>query len=92
MKLLELCSANHSYVDLLPCYTAFSANHPFYASPIIFKKEIVEAMIIVRKSYYKKMQDKLENFITKLEFNYQQVRIIPLLLSFGLILHHVKFE
>ncbi|KAK1586607.1 hypothetical protein Q3G72_004193 [Acer saccharum] len=77
MKLLELCncvfSADHTYIDFLPCWSGFSSNHLFSASPITFKKENIEAMVIARNSYYEKMQEKLDNFLTKLEFNYQQV-------------------
>ncbi|KAL5765353.1 hypothetical protein ACOSP7_015970 [Xanthoceras sorbifolium] len=77
MKLLELCncvfSANHTYIDFLPCWSGFSSNHPFYASPVIFNKENIEAMVIARNSYYETMQERLDNFFMKLEFNYQQV-------------------
>ncbi|XP_015873298.2 uncharacterized protein LOC107410385 [Ziziphus jujuba] len=72
MKLLELCTyvafGDHTYEDFLPGWSGFSSNLPF-----TFSKENIEAIVLVRDNYYKMMQEKLENLLTKLEFRYQQV-------------------
>ncbi|XWS52751.1 hypothetical protein CRYUN_Cryun11dG0099100 [Craigia yunnanensis] len=77
MKLLELRkyvdSGDHTYSDFLPCWSGFSGSNPFYASSITFGKENIEALVLMRNSYYERMQEKLENFLTGLEFSYQQV-------------------
>lgn len=72
MKLLELCThvafGDHSYEDFLPCWSGFSSN-----LPLNFSKGNIEEMVLARDNYYKRMQEKLENLLTKLEFRYQQV-------------------
>ncbi|PON59178.1 Gamma-tubulin complex component protein [Parasponia andersonii] len=77
MKLLELCtyvaSNDHSYEDLLPTWKAFSSNHSPNDCPITFTKENIETRVVARGNYYKRMLEKLENLLTKLEFRYQQV-------------------
>ncbi|GAV74870.1 Spc97_Spc98 domain-containing protein [Cephalotus follicularis] len=77
MKLLEFCKyvtlGNHSYLDFLPSWSGFSSNQLFYASPITFSKGNMETLVLARNIYYTRMQEKLENFITELEFSYQQV-------------------
>lgn len=77
MKLLELCTfvatKDHTYEGFLPCWSGFSGNSPCYSSPLTFSKENIEAMILSRDTYYKKMQEKLKNLSAKFEFRYQQV-------------------
>ncbi|XVE59725.1 hypothetical protein DITRI_Ditri05aG0069400 [Diplodiscus trichospermus] len=77
MKLLELRKyvdpGDHSYSDFLPCWSGFAGSNPFYASSITFGKENIEALVFTRNSYYERMQEKLENLLTGLEFTYQQV-------------------
>ncbi|CAL5428443.1 unnamed protein product [Camellia sinensis] len=77
MKLLELCShigtVNHTYEDILPCWSGFSSDHPYYASPLTFNQGSIEAMVLARNDYYKRMLEKLDTILTKLEIRYQQV-------------------
>lgn len=77
MKLLELCvyvtPGDHTSEDFLPCWSVFSSNYPSYASPVTFSKGNIEAMVLARDSYYKMMQEKLEDLLTKLQFRYDQV-------------------
>ncbi|KAL7202889.1 hypothetical protein ACSBR1_034362 [Camellia fascicularis] len=77
MKLLELCShvgtVNHTYEDILPCWSGFSSDHPYYASPLTFNQGSIEAMVLARSNYYKRMLEKLDTILTKLEIRYQQV-------------------
>lgn len=77
VKLLELCTFvatnDHTYEGFLPCWTGFSGNCPYYSSPLTFIKGNVEAMLLSRDRYYRRMQEKLENLSAKLEFRYQQV-------------------
>ena len=77
MKLLEFCiyvvTKDLTYEDLLPCLNEFSSDHSANACPITFNKVEIEARVLARANYYKKMQEKLESVITKLEFRYQQV-------------------
>ncbi|KAF3439512.1 hypothetical protein FNV43_RR17790 [Rhamnella rubrinervis] len=72
MKLLELCTyvafGDHSYEDFLPCWSGFSSN-----LPLTFSKGNIEEMVLARGNYYKRMLEKLENLLTKLEFRCQQV-------------------
>ncbi|XP_062015511.1 uncharacterized protein LOC133732069 isoform X1 [Rosa rugosa] len=76
-KLLELCTfvapKNHTYESFLPCWSGFSSNCPSYASPLSFSKGNIEAMVLSRECYYKRMQDQLQNLLTELEFRFQQV-------------------
>ncbi|KAL4333988.1 hypothetical protein GQ457_07G035970 [Hibiscus cannabinus] len=77
MKLLELRKyvdpGDYTYSDFLPCWSGFSGSNPFYASSITFGKENIEALVLMRNSYYESMEQKLENLLTGLKFNYQQV-------------------
>ncbi|KAF5735464.1 hypothetical protein HS088_TW15G00970 [Tripterygium wilfordii] len=77
MKLLEFCYLEapgaHMYQDFLPSCSGFLGNDSFYASPMILSKKNFEATVIARDSYYRKMQEKLDNLWTKLEFRYHQV-------------------
>ncbi|KAK8641305.1 hypothetical protein V6N13_010718 [Hibiscus sabdariffa] len=77
MKLLELRKyvdpGDYTYSDFLPCWSGFSGSNPFYASSITFGKENIEALVLMRNSYYESMGQKLENLLTGLKFNYQQV-------------------
>ncbi|GMP91837.1 hypothetical protein CsSME_00042339 [Camellia sinensis var. sinensis] len=79
MKLLELCShigtVNHTYEDILPCWSGFSSDHPYYASPLTFNQGSIEAMVLARNDYYKRMLEKLDTILTKLEIRYQQILI-----------------
>ncbi|BBH05401.1 Spc97 / Spc98 family of spindle pole body component [Prunus dulcis] len=90
VKLLELCTFvatnDHTYEGFLPCWTGFSGNCPYYSSPLTFIKGNVEAMLLSRDRYYRRMQEKLENLSAKLEFRYQQVvrpGTLPVLLDNG---------
>ncbi|XP_022731919.1 uncharacterized protein LOC111286290 isoform X3 [Durio zibethinus] len=77
MKLLELRKCvdpgDHTYSDFLPCWSGFAGSNPFYASSITFGKENIETLVLMRNGYYERMQEKLENLLTGLEFSYQQV-------------------
>ncbi|XP_039052547.1 uncharacterized protein LOC120194250 [Hibiscus syriacus] len=77
MKLLELRKyvdpGDYTYSYFLPCWSGFAGSNPFYASSITFSKENIEALVLMRNSYYERMEQKLENLLTGLEFNYQQV-------------------
>ncbi|XP_057956220.1 uncharacterized protein LOC131149621 [Malania oleifera] len=77
MKLLELCnyvaSGDNTYENILPCWSSFSSNHPSSASPLTFIKENIEDTVLARNNYFKRMWQKLENSLAKLEFRYQQV-------------------
>ncbi|OMO71121.1 Spc97/Spc98, partial [Corchorus capsularis] len=77
MKLLEFRKyvdcGDHTYSDFLPCWSGFAGSHSFYASSITFGKENIEALVLRRNSYYERIQEKLETFLTGLEFSYQQV-------------------
>lgn len=76
MKLFELCysaGGNSTHVDMLPCWRDFSNNHPSYESPLTFNKRNIEALVIERSSFYKKMQEKLENLFINSEVRHQQV-------------------
>ncbi|XP_068338758.1 uncharacterized protein [Pyrus communis] len=77
VKLLELCTfvatKDHTYEGFLPCWSGFLGNSPCYSSPLTFSKENIEAMILSRDTYYKKMQEKLKNLSAKFEFRFQQV-------------------
>lgn len=86
MKLFELCKyvtlGNNSYMDFLPCWSGFSGNHPVYATPITFSKGNIEALVLTRKSYYERMQEKFEPLLDKLEFSYHEVPLhgtVPIL-------------
>ncbi|CAL2265662.1 unnamed protein product [Prunus armeniaca] len=90
VKLLELCTFvatnNHTYEGFLPCWTGFSGNCPYYSPPLTFIKGNVEATLLSRDRYYRRMQEKLENLSAKLEFRYQQVvrpGTLPVLLDNG---------
>ncbi|XP_059625125.1 uncharacterized protein LOC132268306 isoform X2 [Cornus florida] len=77
MKLLELCNhvgtGNHVYDDILPRWSDFSNNRPYYESPLTFNKESIKAMVLERNKYYKMILEKLENFLTKLKIRSRQV-------------------
>ncbi|PPD69323.1 hypothetical protein GOBAR_DD33802 [Gossypium barbadense] len=81
MKLLELRkhvdTGDHTYSDFLPCWSGFAGSNPFYASSITFGKENIEALVLMRNSYYERMEEKLENLLTGLEFNCQQLCALP---------------
>ncbi|XVF74370.1 hypothetical protein PTKIN_Ptkin13bG0105200 [Pterospermum kingtungense] len=77
MKFLELRKyvdpGDHTYSDFLTCWSGFAGSNPFYASSITFGKENIEALVLMRNNYYERMQEKLENLLTGLEFSYEQV-------------------
>lgn len=85
VKLLELCAFvapnNHTYESFLPCWSGFSSNCPSSASPLTFSKGNIEAMVLSRDCYYKRMQKKLEDILTELEFRFQQVVCFDSLVS-----------
>lgn len=86
VKLLELCTfvatKDHTYEGFLPCWSGFLGNSPCYSSPLTFSKENIEAMILSRDTYYKKMQEKLKNLSAKFEFRFQKVIDCDNLVSF----------
>ncbi|KAK6235334.1 Gamma tubulin complex component [Theobroma cacao] len=76
MKLLEMRKyvdpGDHTHSDFLPYWSGFAGSNPFYASSITFGKENIETLVLMRNSYYERMQEKLESFLTGLEFSCQQ--------------------
>ena len=62
LKSLELCinvaAGKHSSDDFLPCWSGFSNNNLPYFSPLTFNKDIIQNMVLARKSYYKRMNKK----------------------------------
>lgn len=78
MKLLEFCYLNsgkeQTYEDILPSWNTV-LDDPFLASPLTFNKEKVEAIVFTRNGFYQRLQNKLENLLTKSEVRYQQVII-----------------
>lgn len=79
IKLLELCNfafpGDDNYSDFLPSWTGFSSKHQYSASPMTFSRQDVDALVIARDSYYEKMEEKLDNLLTKLKLSYQQVQM-----------------
>lgn len=77
MKLFEICKyvtrGTDTYMNFLPCWSEFSGNHSIYASPITFSKGNIEALVLTRKSYYERMQEKFGTLLTKLELSYPEV-------------------
>ncbi|XP_031387441.1 uncharacterized protein LOC116200724 [Punica granatum] len=75
IKLFEFCNyivpGINTYDDFLPCWKVFS--DPAHTSPLTFSKRDIEGLVLSRNSYYNKMQEKLEEISTKLEFRYHQV-------------------
>lgn len=82
LKLLELCipvaTGHHSSEDFLPCWSGFS-NSGAYFSPLTFSRDDVEAIVLARDSYYKRMNEKLEGLLFNFEIRHHQV-INPLVL------------
>lgn len=79
LKLLETCihvaSGEHSCHDFLPCWSGFSSSLS-YSSPLTFSKDVIEAMVLARENYYKRMNEKIESLLSSLEVRYQQVVIL----------------
>ncbi|XP_054790656.1 uncharacterized protein LOC129296082 isoform X2 [Prosopis cineraria] len=77
LKLLELCihvaTRDHSSQDFLPCWSGFANDGPSYLSPLTFSRDDIEAMVLARDNYYKRMNEKLKGLISDLEIRYQQV-------------------
>ncbi|KAI4308340.1 hypothetical protein L6164_031423 [Bauhinia variegata] len=77
LKLLELCihaaTVDYRHEDFLPCWSGFLRSSPMYSSPLTFSRDDMEALVLARDTYYKKMNDKLENLLTNLEIRYQQI-------------------
>ncbi|XP_028799985.1 LOW QUALITY PROTEIN: spindle pole body component alp4-like, partial [Neltuma alba] len=77
LKLLELCihvaTRDHSSQDFLPCWSGFSNNGSSYLSPLTFSRDDIEAMVLARDNYYKRMNEKLKSLFSNLEIRYQQV-------------------
>ncbi|XP_050370751.1 uncharacterized protein LOC126788785 [Argentina anserina] len=89
-KLLQLCTfnapKNHNYESFLPCWSGVSSKCPSYASPLTFSKGNIEAMVLSREYYYKRLHDRLQNLLTELEFRFQQVvpqESVPALLDYS---------
>ena len=76
-KLIELCSfadsGNHTYEGILTHWNDFSSDYQSFASPLTFNKGTIEALVLARNNYYKKMLEKLDVILTKPEIRYQQV-------------------
>ncbi|KAG5090146.1 hypothetical protein JHK86_002758 [Glycine max] len=85
LKLLETCihvaSGEHSCHDFLPCWSGFSSSLS-YSSPLTFSKDVIEAMVLARENYYKRMNEKIESLLSSLEVRYQQVAMRALVPSF----------
>ncbi|XP_047332272.1 uncharacterized protein LOC124935884 [Impatiens glandulifera] len=79
LKLLELCnnpgSTNRIYEDLLPSWSDFSCDSPFYSSILTFDKRNINTLFNARSSYYKTMLEKLDTVLENLEVTYQQVAL-----------------
>ncbi|XAR59611.1 hypothetical protein NMG60_11015508 [Bertholletia excelsa] len=77
MKLLELCNhvstGSYTFVDILPCWTDFAGDYQYFACPLTFNKGSIEVAVCARNNYYKRMTEKLESLLTKLEIRYKQV-------------------
>ncbi|KAK4762531.1 hypothetical protein SAY86_008299 [Trapa natans] len=75
IKLFEFCKyvapGIHTYDDFLPCWKGFSDLS--HTSLLSFSKQNIEELILARKNYYSRMQEKLEEISAKLEFRYHQV-------------------
>ena len=88
-KLLELCNyagfSDCSYEDILPNWSGYLITDLFCSSPFPLSKENLEAVAAARYTYYGKMQKKLENLLTKLEFRYLQVITAPILFCYALL-------
>ncbi|KAJ8766798.1 hypothetical protein K2173_008352 [Erythroxylum novogranatense] len=76
-KLFELCNhvapADYTFEDFLPCWDGYAGSHFFCPSTLTFNKQGLEAMVLARDIYYKKMLQKLEILLLKLEFRHRQV-------------------
>ena len=77
LKLLELCinvaAGKHSSDDFLPCWSGFSNNNLPYFSPLTFNKDIIQNMVLARKSYCRRMNEKIESLLSSLEVGYQRL-------------------
>ncbi|KAK7308197.1 hypothetical protein VNO77_41797 [Canavalia gladiata] len=77
LKLLELCihvaAGEHTSDDFLPCWSGFSSSNLSYSSLLTFSKDAIEAMVLARENYYKRMNEKIESLLSCLEVRYQQV-------------------
>ncbi|XP_027360926.1 uncharacterized protein LOC113869026 [Abrus precatorius] len=77
LKLLELCihvaAGERSSDEFLPCWSGFSSNSLSYSSSLTFSKDVIEATVLARKKYYKRMNEKIESLLSSLEVRYQQV-------------------
>ncbi|KAL2945571.1 Gamma-tubulin complex component 6 [Bienertia sinuspersici] len=76
MKLLRLCNYVHAgednFEDILPGSSDFCSNG-ISGSPLSFNREEIEAIVLSRKNYYCKMQEKLDKFMGNLDIKYRQV-------------------
>ncbi|RDX93277.1 Gamma-tubulin complex component 6, partial [Mucuna pruriens] len=86
LKLLEMCihvaDGEHSCDDFLPCWSGFSSSSLSYSSPLAFSKDVIEAMVLARENYYKRMNEKIESLLSSLEVRYQQVAMCASVPSF----------
>lgn len=83
LKLLELCvhvtAGDRSSNDFLPCWSGFSSSSSSYSSPLTFRRDIIEAMVLARESYYKRMNEKIESLLSSLEVRYERVITLKIL-------------
>ncbi|KAK7269258.1 hypothetical protein RIF29_21979 [Crotalaria pallida] len=76
LKLLGLCihvTGDHSSDDFLPCWSGFSTNTSSCSSPLTFSRDVIEALVLARECYYKRMNEKIESLLSSLQVRYQQV-------------------
>ncbi|XP_019054445.1 PREDICTED: uncharacterized protein LOC104604116 isoform X2 [Nelumbo nucifera] len=75
--LLELCnsmiSGNHTYEEILPCWSILSNDHLSYSTPLMFNKRDIEDMVLARNDMYRKMQDKAQHILTRLRTRYPKI-------------------
>ncbi|KAL2945572.1 Cytochrome bd-II ubiquinol oxidase subunit 1 [Bienertia sinuspersici] len=76
MKLLRLCNYVHAgednFEDILPGSSDFCSNE-MSGSPLSFNREEIEAIVLSRKNYYCKMQEKLDKFMGNLDIKDSEV-------------------
>ncbi|TKY71263.1 microtubule cytoskeleton organization [Spatholobus suberectus] len=86
LKLLEMCihvaGGEHSCDDFLPCWSGFSSSSLSYSSPLSFSKDVIEAVVLARENYYKRMNEKIESLLSSLEVRHQQVAMCASVSSF----------
>ncbi|GMH11154.1 hypothetical protein Nepgr_012995 [Nepenthes gracilis] len=76
MKLLELCkyvaTGDYAFLDILPGFSGIPGYNLSNASPLSFNKGNIEAIVLSRKNFYRRMLEKLGNVMENLSIKYQQ--------------------